>query len=245
MTRDAPYFDDFLEASSLDRHSIVEYSAGLARYDDDDRPRVLEYPSQGRELPSRRSRLGSLSRRRRSGRDFGAAPLTEKELGQLLESLRGWNGHSSRAYPSAGASYATEAFVIGFHCEGVTGRIAYYDPERHALVDIGREAPSWPQASPWINAPITGTPGVLVVITSFTARATDKYGERAGRFLLLEAGAAMQQLSLAVAESKRMHGVVVGGLLDDQWLRVLGLEEAGARVVIGYLAGVGTQSSRT
>jgi hypothetical protein len=47
----------------------------------------------------------------------------------------------------------------------------------------------------------------------------------------------MQQASLAVAGSRRMKGVVVGGLLDSVWLRTLGLVGTDARVVVGYLVG--------
>ena len=67
---------------------------------------------------------------------------------------------------------------------------------------------------------------------------TAKYGERGGRFALLEAGAVMQQLSLT-ATDLGLAGVVVGGLLDDYWLAQLGLTRTGAVVAFGYLVGHG------
>ena len=77
-----------------------------------------------------------------------------------------------------------------------------------------------------------------MVATLFPNRLTAKYGERGGRFALLEAGAVMQQLSLT-ATDLGLAGVVVGGLLDDYWLAQLGLTRTGAVVAFGYLVGHG------
>lgn len=74
-----------------------------------------------------------------------------------------------------------------------------------------------------------------MVATLFPDRLTAKYGERGGRFALLEAGAVMQQLSLT-ATDLGVAGVVMGGLLDGYWL---GLTRTGAVVAFGYLVGHG------
>ena len=237
MTSTPDRFEEFWEASSLDRFRLAEFARTLNAYDADDKELHLEYPDGPSPLPRPRTRLGALSRRRRSGRAFTATDLNARDLGVLLGGLRAWDGLEHRGYPSAGATYVTETFVVGFHAQGLTGKVAYYDAEAHGLVVVSEKAPTWDEADPTINAGVTGTPSVLVVVVVFPERVTAKYGERGGRFALLEAGAAMQQLSLAVAGARNLKGVVVGGMLDDAWLRILGLSETDARIVVGYLVG--------
>lgn len=159
-------------------------------------------------------------------------------MARLLGSCRAWGGPEHRAFPSAGASYATEVFVVGWRVENHTGRMLYYDPVDHGLVTLPDPSPPWPEAQSRINAPVTGEPACLVVATLFPDRLTAKYGERGGRFALLEAGAVMQQLSLTTADLG-LAGVVVGGLIDDYWLARLGLTRTGAVVAFGYLVGHG------
>jgi hypothetical protein len=47
----------------------------------------------------------------------------------------------------------------------------------------------------------------------------------------------MQQLSLTVAATKQLKGVVVGGVFDEYWKDILGLSETTAHVAVGYLVG--------
>jgi SagB-type dehydrogenase family enzyme len=244
MDDDAPLFDDFWEASSLTQHTLAEFGRRLNTFDAEDKELFLEYPEAPSPLPARPTLLGWLARRRVSQRAFSDRRLTDRDLGTLLASLRAWGGPEHRAFPSAGASYAVEAFVVGFQGSPLAGRAAYYDPERHGLVGVSDDVPPWRETRKAINVTVEGTPALLVVLVVFPERLTAKYGERGGRFALLEAGAAMQQLSLATAESRRLRGVVVGGLLDDYWMRALRLRETNARAVVGYLVGRSTTLRR-
>ena len=78
---------------------------------------------------------------------------------------------------------------------------------------------------------------MLVVFVMFPERALDKYGERGGRFALLEIGAAMQQLALQLAGSSKINGVAVGGMLDGTWKQILKLQHTNAQIALGYLIG--------
>ncbi len=237
------FFDDFWEASSLGRYTIGEFGRRLSSFDSDDKELLLEYPGAPTPLPAPRTRLGRIARRRGSDRAFSERPLGARDLGALLQSLRAWNGLEHRAFPSAGASYAVEVFCVGFAGDPaprspIAGQAAYYDADAHGLVTVAEGLPTWAEARDAVNVSTQGEPALLVVVVVFPERLTGKYGERGGRFALLEAGAAMQQLSLAVAESRRMAGVVAGGLLDDYWIRALGLTGTDARIAIGYLVGM-------
>ncbi len=252
-------FDDFWEASSLDQFNIADFSRTMNAYDSDVKDLQLEFPGVAEPLPGspaarasrrspraalravvgrhRQSPLTRISARRESTRAFSGRSLTRSDISEVLGSLYAHGGLEHRGYPSAGASYVTEAFCVGFDAQGLAGRIAYYDAETHGLVTVSEDAPSWTEARDLLNVGIEGTPGMLVVLVAFPERAVAKYGDRGGRFALLEVGAAMQQLSLAVAERRALKGVIVGGMMDRAWLRLLGLAGTDARVVVGYLVG--------
>ena len=236
---ETPFFDDFWQASELSPHNLREFTRMMDSHDPEGRQLRLDHPLAPTPLPrTHRRPLERLAARRRSGRGFSSRPLGTKDLARLLGSCRAWGGPEHRAFPSAGASYATEVFVVGWRVENHTGRMLYYDPVDHGLVTLPDPSPPWPEAQSRINAPIAGEPACLVVATLFPDRLTAKYGERGGRFALLEAGAVMQQLYLTAADLG-LAGVVVGGLIDDYWLARLGLTRTGAVVAFGYLVGHG------
>lgn len=237
MDKDETLFDKFWEASSLDRFNVREFSQQLNAYDSDGKELFLEYPEIPKPLPASRTKLNKTSKRRKSDRSFSGKELSIKELGQLLSSFYAWNGLEHRAYPSAGATYVTEIFCVAFNVEGYSGNVLYYDPEKHGIVEVSDKAPTWGEASKSLNMDVTGTPQILIVFVAFPQRATAKYGERGGRFALLEVGAAMQQLSLQIAESSKLKGVAVGGMLDKVWQQNLKLDTTDARIVLGYLVG--------
>ncbi|MDO5068336.1 MAG: SagB/ThcOx family dehydrogenase [Propionibacteriaceae bacterium] len=231
MTR---FFDDFWQASSLDAHNLVEFGQQMAAFDGDGRPLRLEYSTAPTPLPEvRRGAVDRVAARRHSAREFADRPLSDKELSRLLASCRAWGGAEHRSFPSAGASYAVELFLVQWRPRA---RMAYYDAVDHGLVELPDPAPAWEEATHRINVSVTGTPAAMVVAVLFPERLTRKYGERGGRFALLEAGAVMQQLALATAELG-LAGVVAGGLVDRYWLTQLGVARAGGSLAFGHLVG--------
>lgn len=237
MIDDETLFDQFWEASSLDRFNVQQFSRQLNNYDSDNKELVLEYPDAPQALPQARSQVNKIAKKRSSNRKFSGKQLSLKELGQILSSFYAWSGLEHRAYPSAGATYVTEVFCVAFNVEGYSGKAIYYDPEKHGAVVVSNAAPSWEDASQSLNMNVDGEPNLLLIIVTFPKRATDKYGDRGGRFALLEAGAAMQQLSLQIAESSKLKGVAVGGMLDNTWKQILKLEHTDAHITLGYLIG--------
>lgn len=235
--KDETHFDSFWEASSLDRFNVAQFARQLNVYDSDGKELLLEYPDAPELLPTARTRINKIAKKRLSARSFSAKKMSKKELSHLLSSFCAWNGLEHRGYPSAGATYVTEIFCVTFNIDALSGKILYYDPEKHGIVTVSQNAPSWKEASKSLNMTIEGVPNLLVVFVAFPERAISKYGERGGRFALLETGAAMQQLSLQIAQSRNLKGVAVGGMLDEVWLQILGLENTNARITLGYLVG--------
>jgi nitroreductase len=75
------------------------------------------------------------------------------------------------------------------------------------------------------------------VFVLFPDRATAKYGERGGRFALIEVGHAAQNLALRLV-AEGMAGCEAGGLLDEPVKALLRLDGTGAQVALGYACGL-------
>ncbi|MGW4209812.1 nitroreductase family protein [Lentzea sp. NPDC004789] len=165
----------------------------------------LELPSAPTPLPRPKDRLQKLFQARRSTREFAAKPLTDKQLGTVLGAL------GDNSYPSAGGLHPLRCYAFR------NGRAVRYDIRRHALQDIG--------PAPEDLAEILGTPEVpplAIVLVLSDGEAFEKYGERAGRFGLIEVGAAAQNICLRLAQ-QNLGGYLLGGVADNEMLHSLGL----------------------
>ncbi|PID33058.1 hypothetical protein CR969_02780 [Candidatus Saccharibacteria bacterium] len=235
---DELFFEKFSKASKLNQYNLQDFARQMENYDAKGKELKLDYPDLATKLPDASGgKLGAIAKKRRSCRDFSDKPLSAKKLSSLLSGARAWNGLESRAFPSAGASYVSEMFCISWAVKGFEDQKLYYDAQVHGTVRLPGGAPIWDEIQDKINVPVNGRPAALIINAIFPDRVTAKYGERGGRFALLEAGAVMQQLSLATAENK-LGGLVIGGLVDDYWLEVLGLDKTKAQVTFGYLVGL-------
>jgi SagB-type dehydrogenase family enzyme len=154
---------------------------------------------------------------RRSVRQFTEEKLTLEEISQLLWAAQGitvdWGG---RTAPSAGALYPLEVYVT------TADGLYHYVPWGHKAIveskaDLRDEL--W-QAGLSQNA-IREAPAVFVV-TAVYARTEKKYGDRAERYVRLEAGHAAQNLLLQ-AVALGLGGVPIGAFYDDQVQSALSL----------------------
>lgn len=162
--------------------------------------------------------LESALSRRRSQRDFGAAPLTAAEAGQLLWAAQGITGvQGERNAPSAGATYPLVLYLVAGRVEGVAGGVYRYLPQGHRLQrvssgDVRAAVAAAAHGQRWIaDAP------ALVVITAQPERTVARYGARADSFVAMEAGAAAQNLLLQAA-ALGLGGTLVGAF-DEAALR--------------------------
>lgn len=162
---------------------------------------------------------------RRSVREYGPAPLTTDELGQILWAAQGITSPTGgRAVPSAGGTYPLELYVVAGLVTSLEPGVYRYQPEGHTLVAVafGDLRASLAKASlgqQWVaNAPVD------VVIATAYERTTEKYGERGNRYVHLEAGHAAQNLCLQ-ATALGLGAVTVGAFSDDEVAALLGLAQ--------------------
>src|SRR5581483_139777 len=233
---DAPLFSLFWENSKLNARTAERFAE---RLDEDARTagRVAQlfYPGADVALERPDDALQRVMERRRSGRAFSPRALTLRELGGLFAAFRRRDG--GRLIASAGGKYPVEVFAFLYRVEGpLDGQIVYYNGDAHALARAAA-APSFADAAFAFGLPgLERAPAALFVFAGFPGRVCARYGERGGRFLLMECGYHAHALALRLAHAG-LAGVETGGLHDDAVKRWLGLDGTDAVIALGYACG--------
>src|SRR5512145_2785620 len=169
---------------------------------------------------------------RRTRREFAQKPIALGDLGQLAWAAQGITEPSQqlRATPSAGALYPLELYFAT--AQGVL----HYVPGEHKFVQTSSRDLRDSLAKAALNQPAVRLAPCTVVLASVMARTQRKYGERATRYVALEAGHAAQNLLLQ-ATSRGLVGVPIGAFADEAVGRVMGLragEEPLYLIPVGY-----------
>jgi SagB-type dehydrogenase family enzyme len=216
--------------------------AALLEHSEEARASVARSVKRHRHAPRRNlppADLGSATlaqalAARRSRRVYGTAPIALRELASMLHAAYGTNGsiagttQALRSTPSGGALYPLELYAACGRVEGLEPALYHYDPLDHALERLR------PIAFAEELGPVTPYPQLLaesaavVVATGVFWRSRFKYGARAYRFVLLEAGHLAQSLLLAAA-ALDLAVTPVGGFYDrlvDAFVDVDGIHEA-------------------
>jgi SagB-type dehydrogenase family enzyme len=175
---------------------------------------------------------------RRSQRAFGPASLGLLDLAAVLHAAYGVSGtiagtpQALRAAPSGGALYPLELYCACQRVDGLDVALYHYDPLRHGLELLRPlEAPVGDDLSPY--RAVLADSAVVVAMTAMFWRSRFKYGARAYRFALMEAGHVGQNVLLAAA-ALRLAAVPIGGFYDravDAFLGVDGIYEASLYLV--------------
>lgn len=182
--------------------------------------------------------LDTAMRTRRSrpvvGDQLGHLDQLGAVLGPALSSTAtvydGATGHQVRlrAYPSAGALYPCKTYVLLLNCVDAGSAVTVHDPEANELIVLRRE-PKERLVEPFFGmTPLIPAIAILVVAAD-VSRVTPKYGCRAWRFAILEAGHMCQNICLS-AEAAQLSALPWGGFFDDELAALLGLKATEAPV---------------
>lgn len=172
--------------------------------------------------------------RRRSVRTYSGAPVALGELSSVLHAAYGVTGaiagsaQQLRATPSAGALYPLELYVAAGRVEGLEEALYHYDPLAHVLERLRAIAFAEELGSLSPYPDVLRASAAVIVTTAIFWRSRFKYGARAYRFALLEAGHLGQSLLLA-ATTVGLAAVPLGGFYDrlvDLFVDVDGIHEA-------------------
>ncbi len=227
----APMFALFWENSTLNRHTARPFAAQL----DEDARTAHSVPqlfySDSLPLPRVSDPLSQVMAKRKSVRAFSDAALDARQLASLFQAF------AHRSLPSAGGTYPIEVFALLFRAaQPFGGTIVHYRGEDHALSTVG-PCPRWSDCADDFGLSLDGEPAVMFVLAALPERVLARYGERGGRFLLIECGHHAQNLALRIAH-EGLAGVEAGGLHDQRVRAHLKLESTGALIALGFAVGV-------
>ncbi len=188
--------------------------------------------------------LDQVLRSRKSVRDFEAGPLTLEELSYMLWASTGITrrerGYEFRTAPSAGALYPIDTYLAVNDVQGLGSGIYHYSIPAHALELIWKGGMGKEVARAALDQGMCAKAPVVFIWTAVFERSRWKYGERAYRYVYLDAGHVAQNLALA-AVSLGLGSCQIAATYDDEVNDLLGVD--GEEESALYLSVVGRPRS--
>ncbi len=166
---------------------------------------------------------------RRSVRKFTNDALTLGEVSQILwasggATVDGVTG-PTRAYPSAGALYPLEIYLVAGSVKDLEPGVYKYDWRRHTLASIKKGDVRSGLAGASLGQGMIQEAPITIVVTVFPEKVKSRYGERGvTRYVSMDAGHLGQNVHLE-AESMGLGTVMVGAFMDEDVKKVLGVED--------------------
>lgn len=179
--------------------------------------------------------------RRRSVRDYTDRRLTLDEVSRLLHYGAGITDRRDgtwpfRAYPSSGALFALELYMVAHNVAGLDPGVYHYNVKSHGL-DLIRAGTFRSQAAAAaFQQEIAGSGALLLVVTSLFDRSRFKYADRAYRYDLIECGHLGENVYLA-GTAMGLGVCGMGAFDDDAVNQLVGVD--GKREAALYLLSVG------
>ena len=223
---------EFLQASAL------EYcqDTGRARGEQPPQPekpyaldaQLIQLP-EPELLPDQQVNFLELVELRSTIREYSEKAISLQELSYLLWCTQGVNmglpgGGTMRNVPSAGARHAFETYLYLQRVEGLVPGIYRFLPLEHALVLVYDDAEHIEAVAQGFKMKtMVEHSAVTFIWTAELARMTYMFGNRAYRYLFLDAGHVCQNLYLA-AQTLKMGVCAVGAFYDEALNKALALD---------------------
>jgi SagB-type dehydrogenase family enzyme len=176
--------------------------------------------------------LNHVLKKRRSIRNFSEKPATKEQLSYLLWASTGIqreeHGFNYRTAPSAGALYPIETYLVVNRVNDIPGGIYHYSIKDHTLEELRTGDFGNDISHAALEQDMCKYASVVVIWTAIFNRSKWKYGERAYRYIYLDAGHIAENLALA-STSLGLGSCQIAALFDDEindLLEVDGKEES-------------------
>jgi SagB-type dehydrogenase family enzyme len=220
--------DDFQQDTKHTRERLVEgdleWSSRPDKYKSFPDKKVIKLTH---ELPKSILPITEVLKWRRSLRSFSPKPVLMNELSFLLWASTGTQrkerGHDFRTAPSAGALYPIETYLVVNNVEGLEKGLYHYNVREHALEELRLGDLSEEVAHAALEQGMCAEAPVVLIWTAVFQRSKWKYGQRAYRYVYLDAGHIAQNLALS-ATSVGMGTCQIGAFFDDEVNRVVGVD---------------------
>lgn len=179
---------------------------------------------------------------RKSSREFSRQALDLQKFGALLGLSNGMrasvgNAHdSSRNAPSAGSLCSCEMYVLALNVCDLEKGLYHYDVALHGLKQIKLgDFKEWAKRMLLLQAELSEA-SALIFLASNQGRLRSKYGPRAYRLGLLDAGHVSENIYL-VSAALDLAVTATGGFIDDELNNALGLDGIDDCVVLVLAVG--------
>lgn len=175
------------------------------------------------KLPSPDIKMGKLKEsleQRTSSRTFLNKPVSMKQLSTLLYFSAGEHGENKRFYPSGGARYGLETYLISTNSVLENGVYHYYVPGHSLEKLLTIDTIDFQKAFTPYNQTWSKSMGFMIVVTAVIDRIFIKYGERSYRFAHIEAGH-MGQIMYQISNQIRLNCCAAAGIVDTYFGELL------------------------
>jgi SagB-type dehydrogenase family enzyme len=187
--------------------------------------------------------LGDSLLNRASSRNFDGVISLETFSQIIFYSLAnkvnfGKGNYSSgyRTYPSAGARYPLEVYVVADGINGITQGLYHFRPDTASLEGMFLLDNDVLESSKYLNYPWSRDAAVKIFVTAVFSRTLDKYGERGYRYVILEAGHLVQNLLLS-SSALGVKSCSLGGMNDEYIEDLIGIDGMTESFVCGLVLG--------
>lgn len=138
-----------------------------------------------------------------------------------------------RTYPSAGARFPIETYVISFNVAGLENGAYHYNIDKWSLEQLWKK--DFRRQEKEIVSPYLQNTSVAIILTSVIQRTEVKYGIKAYPYSLLEAGHIAQNVQLACTKYN-IGSCTIGGFVNDIITEILDLTKEEIPL---YVIGIG------
>jgi len=189
-------------------------------------PRCSQIKIEKKSLFSKSPSIFYLLLKRSSQRKFNKTPLSFKEISQVLYFSAGIKKNKKsdqvkRMYPSAGARYPLEIYVVILNSKEIPEGIYHYNVKWNTLelLEKGdfKQIITEATQQKWVR-----NSAMVIIITAIFERTVIKYGIRGWRYILLDAGHLAQNVYL-VSTALRLKCCSIGGFVDEKIIKLLDL----------------------
>lgn len=164
---------------------------------------------------------------RRSIRDFSKKPLSKEQLSYLIWASTGLKrkdqGFKYRTAPSAGALYPIETYVVINNVKNIAQGVYHYNIESNHLEEIKKGDYRSAIAEAALNQPMCYHAAAVFIWTAIFNRSKCKYGQRAYRYIYLDAGHIAENLALS-ATSINLGTCQIAALYDDEVNQIIDID---------------------
>lgn len=185
--------------------------------------------------------LWKILSRRQSTRHFSKTPIDLRIIGMILHFSAGIVpenlkiDQSRRFYPSAGARYPLEVYLLARRVKGLSEGLYHYNVLEHALELLLKQNLKDEilkiTGQDWVE-----NAAAIFLISSVFGRTRVKYGDRGYRYILLEAGHLGQNIYLTT-EALGIKCCAIGGFLDKKINQMIDIDEDNEAVL--YMLAIG------